>query len=89
MENKENGGIVAYDGVCLICGSTDGMIIKCYDGQHRVICRVCTCPAHYQPAPAVGYKLLEEAQNRKNGYNVLTGGNDQVELTYGQYLYGH
>lgn len=88
MENNEKGGLVAYNGVCLICGSTDGMVVKCDDDRHRVICRVCSCPAHYKPAPAVGYKLLEEAQSWNMGYNALTGENDQVELTYGQYLYG-
>ena len=88
MENKETYGLVAYNGVCLICGSSDGMIIKCNDNRHRVICRVCSCPAYYKPAPAVGYEFIEEAQNRNMGYNTLTGGNDQFNLTYGKYLYG-
>lgn len=88
MVNNQTGRLVAYNGVCLICGSTDGMVIKCEDERHRVICRVCSCPAHYKPAPAVGYEFLEQAQDRIMGYNALTGGNDQVELTYGKYLYG-
>ena len=88
MKKKEKGGLVAYNGVCLICGSTDGMVVECDDERYRVICRVCSCPAYYTPAPVAGYKLLEEAQNRNLGYNALTGGDDQVELTYGQYLFG-
>ena len=89
MEN-ENGqnAIVDYNGVCLICGSFDGMIVKGNDNRHRVICRCINCQGWYTPLPFAGYEDLESAQDWNKGYEALTKANPEAGLTFGQYIFG-
>ena len=54
-ENKSSG-VVGFNGVCPLCGSSDGMIIKGNDDRYRNMCRVLGCKAWYIPAPAVGFE---------------------------------
>lgn len=54
---------IGYNGVCPLCGSVDGMIVKGADGRFRNICRVMGCPAFYQPAPFEGYTTEDDARN--------------------------
>ena len=56
VENKkEDSPIVDYHGVCPVCGSSDGMIVKGNDGKFRTMCRNLSCPLWMAPAPAVGF----------------------------------
>ena len=62
VENKDKT-VVGFNGVCPICGSSDGMIVKSADGRFRNMCRVMGCPAFYRVAPTDGYSTQEEAAN--------------------------
>ena len=53
------GVIVAYNGVCPLCGSRDGTV-KEVDGRFRVMCRMMGCKAMYRPCPAEGYPKIED-----------------------------
>lgn len=55
--------IVDYDGVCPICGSKDGIIIRGKDRRYRNLCVVMGCPAMYRPSPAVGFDSEEDCRN--------------------------
>lgn len=54
----EDSNIVRYDGVCPICGSQDGMVVKGKDGKYRNICRVMGCDAMYKPTPFITRAIL-------------------------------
>lgn len=54
---------VRFDGVCPLCGSRDGTVVKGEDGRYRNMCRVMGCPAMYKPLPPVGYDSAEDAHN--------------------------
>ena len=62
-DNNQKTGIVGSDGRCLLCGSTDGSIIRGFDGKYRNICRARVCLAWFWPAPRKGYDTIEEARN--------------------------
>lgn len=55
--------IVNYDGVCPICGSVDGTIIRGKDGRYRNMCRFMGCPAMYHHAPAVGFDTEDDCRH--------------------------
>ena len=74
--------IVDYNGVCPICGSSDGMIVKGKDGLYRNICRVMGCDAHYHPAPAIGFKTEDDCRHPFDT-DYLKG-----DVTIGEYLTG-
>ena len=74
--------IVRYDGVCPICGSQDGMVIKGADGKYRNICRVMGCPAMYRSAPFAGFDSPDEAVNPWETALVKS------EITVGEYITG-
>lgn len=78
----EDSNIVRYDGVCPICGSQDGMVVKGKDGKYRNICRVMGCDAMYKPTPFVGYDKPEDAANPWDTDLVRNG------ITIGEYLTG-
>lgn len=61
MEN--NVEVVGYNGKCVLCGSSDGMIQKGQDGKYRNICRVMGCKAFYRPAPYDGYDFQNDVSN--------------------------
>ena len=61
MNNEKT--VVGYDGVCPICGSSDGMIINGKDGKYRTMCRVMGCPAWYKPSPYIGFASEEDCRN--------------------------
>lgn len=75
--------IVAYNGVCPICGSTDGTIFRGEDGRFRNICRVLGCPAHYKHAPYVGYDTEDDCRHPFES-NYLKDGT----VTFAEYLMG-
>lgn len=75
--------VVGYNGVCPLCGSMDGMIVKGADGLFRNICRVMGCPAFYLPAPFEGYTTKDDAQNPSES-NLIQDGT----CTIGRYLKG-
>lgn len=58
MSNQESG-IVAYDGICHICGASDGTILRCFDGKYRNMCHTKGCPVRLKPAPGEGHNSLE------------------------------
>lgn len=57
------GEIVDFDGVCPVCCSIDGMIIRGKDGKYRTMCRVMGCYARYKPCPIIGFDSIEDCRN--------------------------
>ena len=62
---KGTTNIMGYDGVCPVCGSTDGMIVHASkgDGKYRNMCRRIDCPAFYMPAPIVGFDNVKDCRD--------------------------
>lgn len=77
-----DGGAVRYDGVCPLCGSRDGTVIKGKDGRYRNMCRVMGCPAMYKPLPIVGYSSAENAADPFESDIIKEG------MTVSEYLTG-
>lgn len=74
--------IIGYTGVCPICGSQDGMIIKCADNKYRNMCRVISCPAMYHPTPFIGFDTQKDCENPFDSELL------QNEITVYRYIYG-
>lgn len=70
----EDSNIVRYDGVCPICGSQDGMVVKGKDGKYRNICRVMGCDAMYKPTPFILIRrktpCFSRGECQNEGYSV-------------------
>lgn len=82
--NDNNSCIVSFNGVCPLCGSSDGMIIRGNDGRYRNICRVFRCKAWYIPAPATGFEKESDCR-RPFASEYLTS----ETVTVREYLFGH
>ena len=77
--------IVDYVGVCVVCGSMDGMVVKGKDGRFRNMCRVMGCPCWMRPAPAVGFDSIEDCREPWET-EYLKSANDA--MTVAEYLSG-
>lgn len=62
-KNGNNTNVVGFDGVCPLCGSSDGMIIRGNDGRYRNMCRVMGCSAWYIPSPVVGFEKENDCRD--------------------------
>lgn len=84
VDNGKNEiGEVWFDGVCPICGSFDGMILRGQDFKYRTMCRMFECPARYKPLPHIGFNTIEECRNPFES-EYLKDGNVTVE----EYIFG-